>query len=210
MKCPNCGYEIEKPNRKTCPLCGHKLTKLNRVPKIEIDIPQESNTEEMIISMPEEPEKQTIQTTDNPSDQVECPRCGKKVAADVNFCPHCGHNMHESQEEGGMPEEPISEEPVVTDDEIETPFELSEDIGDKQDDQKEQIADSDDLLEGNIQEDDSEYIENGSYQPYQEEEDSQFRNEDENQHSVKSLWWPVMFAFIISVFLGVYLYLIAS
>ena len=217
MKCSNCGYEIDKPNLKTCPLCGYKIVR-----KVQVETPSPDTTEPKIETLPLD---QTVVANVDPSFSiqkeepkitpqepvapltVECPGCHLRIPVESNFCPHCGYNMYSKQDDNSKPEETFEPqtEPIQQSElEIE-----SEPIYIDKEDPDEQLVPS--TPENyRVEEDADEYIENGSYQPYPDEEKEKQEDdiEDENTHdgSTSTSWITITIVAIISVLLGAVLY----
>ncbi len=73
--------------------------------------------------------------TPDKSGKIECPDCGKKMAAGTAICPRCGYDMNtpslfeEDEEEVAAPlEEPIAEEPATPEPEAPTPEPVKSDL----------------------------------------------------------------------------------
>ena len=104
MQCPNCDYEIEKPNTKKCPLCGERLTPVQRPTADAHTVPPAPHP------APEAVEETTANL--GQPEIVECPVCRTRIPGESNFCPRCGHNMHEEvqTQEHEEPEQPKATE----------------------------------------------------------------------------------------------------
>lgn len=102
MKCPDCGYDIEKPNQKTCPCCGASLKIIIAQPAEEVEQPESSEQE------PAQPEPPLQEVPPSVEPQQVCPRCKKAVPDGFNFCPHCGYDMREPAESAPVEEVPLA------------------------------------------------------------------------------------------------------
>lgn len=89
MKCPDCGYEIEKPNQKTCPCCGASLKAIKTQPAEEV------KQSEPFVQDSFRPEPPRLDTTPSAEPQHMCPRCQTPVPNGFNFCPSCGYDLRE-------------------------------------------------------------------------------------------------------------------
>lgn len=213
MRCPNCGYEIDKPNKKSCPLCGCKITreellKIEAAPQ-EMAPPVADDAEAVRPQAPIAP-----QPSEPASVMVECPRCYKSVLEDANFCPYCGCDMRKPKAEAPYiemyaqqpqpPTQPVpniqiaSAEVSMADEDTQTPSDdvIEEDV-------------SDGSISTNIREENwDEYIDNGSYIPYEEEEES--IEEEEPQKIGLASWLIIGIASIVGILLGILLYYLCT
>lgn len=195
MQCPNCGYEIEKPNQKKCPCCGHKIyheeQHIQHVPEpVQTDLPSQTASVgaavAAAVSLSQEP-KPKPPVVPEPI-MVECPRCRTRIPEENNFCPRCGKNMR--FEEENEPEMEKQQQKKAPD--IESRNTSSSHITPEP--QYNEHDDTDDIPDAILaedpvqpvvekvyvrQEDLDEYIEPGSYHPYPGEEDNQ-ENSQEN------------------------------
>ena len=89
MKCPDCGYEIEKPNKKTCPCCGASLKAIKAQTVEEVKQPEPFVQD----SFRSEPSR--TETSPSAEPQRVCPSCQTPVPNGFNFCPSCGYDMRE-------------------------------------------------------------------------------------------------------------------
>lgn len=212
MKCPNCGYEIDKPNKKSCPLCGHKIT------REEIMIAETASqkvVESVAVNAEEtKPQEPTApQSSEAAPAMVECPRCYRSVLEDANFCPYCGCDMRKPKADAQCfdmyvqqvqpPTQPVpniqiaSEEVSMADEDTQTPSDdvIEEDV-------------SDGSISTNIREENwDEYIDNGSYIPYEEEEES---IEEVPQKIGLASWLIIGIASIVGILLGILLYYLCT
>lgn len=92
MKCPECGYEIEKPNRKTCPCCGASIKTIIAQPEEEEEQPEPFTQD------PDRPEPSRQEVPLSAEPQQVCPRCQTTVPDGFNFCPSCGYDLREPAE----------------------------------------------------------------------------------------------------------------
>lgn len=205
MKCPNCGYEIDKPNKKSCPLCGHRITReeLLATPSVE-SIPQE--VLEPIV------EKDDCDAYQPPVSQsaeahpvmAQCPRCSELIPEENNFCPYCGCNMRQSMvpelsEAVDVPQM-VEDSPVVSE-----PDEESDGVAsDYYDAVVEPKASDDNIREENW----DEYIDNGSYIPYEGEEEG--IEEESPKETGPASWLIIGIAAIAGVLLGALLYYLCT
>ncbi len=217
MKCSNCGYEIDKPNLKTCPLCGYKIVR-----KVQVETPLPEIAEPKIGTLPsdqtvvanvdqsssiqkDEP-KMTPQEPVSPL-TVECPGCHLRIPVDSNFCPHCGYDMHSPQEDNNKPEETSEpqEEPIQQPEpEIEPePVYINEE-------EPEEQTPTSTPENYRVEEDVDEYIENGSYQPYPDEEedkkDDDIDDDNTQDKTSSNSWIIITVVAILSVAIGAILY----
>lgn len=210
MKCPNCGFEIDKPNKKSCPLCGHKITReellIAETMSQEVVEPVAIDAEEM------QPQTATAPHSSEPAPaMVECPRCYKLVLEGANFCPYCGSNMQKPKAEAQhfdmyaqQPQPPTRPVPNIQIGLEEAPM-ADEDTQTFSDDViEEELVDT--PISTNVREENlDQYIDNGTYVPYDDEEDI----EDENmQQEVGSTtpWFIIGIAAISGILLGALLY----
>ena len=207
MKCPNCGYEIEKPNMKTCPVCGHKLNRKVQIEpqspsmaqsKEEAILSEEDPQEEMTLSSQQEEVSQNVSQVTSESKLVECPNCHRGVQEESNFCPHCGCNMH-SLSRIIEEQEPIIEKQMEESTQFDTSAEPASSFYNDED--SEQPLDES-PSESTLNDNDEEYIENGSYQPYHEEEEVNQEEEAQKTDKSGSSWIAIIVTAIISVLLG--------
>lgn len=106
MKCENCGYEIDKPNRRTCPCCGQPIV-IEQQKSEEFKLPlEEKPTEEEFGDSVTTPDEKEVEAEINSSSSTlpsssmqECPRCQAVLSADDNFCPKCGYHIHQQEED---------------------------------------------------------------------------------------------------------------
>lgn len=201
MKCPNCGYEIDKPNKKSCPLCGHRITReeLLATPSVEsipdpIDERADCDIEQPSVS----------QSVEASPVMTRCPRCSELIPEENNFCPYCGCNMRQSivpelSEAVDVPQM-VEDSPMVS-----TPNEESDDVASAYyDDAVEPEASDDNIREENW----DEYIDNGSYIPYEgEEEDIE---EESPKETGPASWLIIGIAAIAGVLLGALLYYLCT
>ena len=97
MKCANCGYEIDKPNRRTCPCCGQPVEIKQEVTEEQVETPDDS--EEEALEEPQEPSSGPVEDEDAKSSLTqECPRCHSTISTDDNFCPKCGFNVNQDED----------------------------------------------------------------------------------------------------------------
>lgn len=104
MNCPNCGYEIKKPNQKKCPLCGVRLVTetVNTPPENQISAEEEQHQPELPVSEPQAVEKNVPTELQN-----LCPRCHTPLPALGNFCPNCGFDIRMKAESEPQVEQPV-------------------------------------------------------------------------------------------------------
>lgn len=212
MRCPNCGYEIDKPNKKSCPLCGHKIT---REEMLIVETASQKVVEDVAVNAEEmQPQEPTApQSSEAALAMVECPRCYRSVLADANFCPYCGCDMRKPKADAQYidmyvqqvqpPTQPVpniqiaSAEVSMADEDTQTPSDdvIEEDV-------------SDGSISTNIREENwDEYIDNGSYIPYEEEEES---IEEVPQKIGLASWLIIGIASIVGILLGILLYYLCT
>lgn len=210
MKCPNCGYELEKPNLKNCPACGHKLKRERVVvpPAVKLNSSETSSTDADVKESDRTREsEQSTQTRVVTPRMVECPFCHQFISEDSNFCPRCGYNMREQEssspqeeivpEQGGESELPIAFETLLESTEKEN---FPVDSGDYM--EEEDASDSD--MPDNVRDEDlDEDIDNGSYQPYSEEdEESPVDTNPQKDVSTSSSWFAVIITVVVGILTG--------
>ena len=167
MECPNCGYEIEKPNPKKWPVCGHKLSHKEQIDKAS-DATQESlseiDTTDVSQSIPQD--YTPVQHTPEP-EMIECPRCNTLISVDNNFCPRCGYNMR-------VPEDNDRSQDATTEQSLNKPHTEQEKSSVtymeheayNNDNVEEEAPAASDYSHNVRYEEDNTEFENGSYQPY--------------------------------------------
>lgn len=213
MRCPNCGYEIDKPNKKSCPLCGCKITR-------EELLTVEAAPQEMAVPVADDAEAVRPQTpiTPQPSEpapvMVECSRCYKSVLEDANFCPYCGCDMRKPKVEAPhiemyaqQPQQPIQPVPNIQIAVEEVPM-ADEDTQTFSDDVVEEEL-LDDSISTNVREENlDQYVDNGAYLPYDDEEEA---DDSMPQETAGSLSWLIIgIAAISGILLGALLYYICA
>lgn len=90
MKCPHCDYIIDKPNRKTCPCCGAPITAEGST-QIDEVYPPEPHYE------PGHTDPPRPEPLHPEEPQQLCPRCDTPLPEGFNFCPKCGYNVREPE-----------------------------------------------------------------------------------------------------------------
>ncbi|MEE1336708.1 zinc-ribbon domain-containing protein [Methanobrevibacter sp.] len=116
--CPDCGKEID--HGKFCPNCGALLPEVESVEDNNVEEPvvDEGSADVIEIGKPvdvnavEEPvEEETIEvnTVDDETKQETnaggfkkskfCPNCGCEVDVGIAFCPQCGFNLHQNEQQ---------------------------------------------------------------------------------------------------------------
>lgn len=178
MKCSNCGFEIERPNKKKCPLCGHKITPMDIAPdgggtsqdatsalistdEIEGDVMQHEPP--IVQQEPEMP-------------MVKCPICGSMVHEGTNFCPYCGHNMHAATPVE-QPEISQAESTVETCDSNDV-YEAHVVVSHVEPTVSEELPSASSRIDNYRTEDTDEYIDNGAYIPDQDAETDESQDEE--------------------------------
>lgn len=208
MKCPICGFEMEKPNQKTCPLCGHKITPRDFASD-EGTSPQDATSEILPnVEGGSNVMQQMQPVVQQETAMVECPICSSMVRADANFCPRCGHNMHEKPEKEQLEISNISE-----------PEQLMRDAGHEEPRETtnvnpviaEEIPSVPQPADYYRNEDTDEYIANGLYIPCPEEEQeysslSDGETSDKDKSSSVSHVVTYILTAIVSTAFGVALY----
>ncbi len=227
MKCNNCGYEIDKPNRKTCPCCGASLKIIIAQPAEEVEQPEPQWQDEVY----PEPSRHEARNIEEP--QQLCPRCKKAVPDGFNFCPHCGYDMREPAEAAPVEEVPLATlsasqdvckeslhyepEPIAVEQESEikpiprryepqyTPYH-SEPEHDEPEPEHYQPENND---YGEEEEEDN--PEMGGYYPYPGEEPTGETGEDFTEHTTTGTsmsWLTIVITTVVSLLIGALLYFI--
>ncbi len=211
MKCPNCGYEIEKPNLKTCPLCGSSLNLEGKVEhptqnvtpineQRDIDIPEEVLSEAQSVNIPEN--QQTI-----------CPRCHEIITLKSKFCPNCGLDIRK-QEDSIQREVQTDIEKSQSDSEfLNNEQELMQCQYDKRQHIKEAETENDkptyseskEFYDGN-DDNDEESLQMGGYYPYSDDINMSLDSEESTSNSISSTWLTIIISTIISILLGAILF----
>ena len=208
MKCPNCGYELEKPNLKNCPVCGHKIKRDRDVgTPVATTSPLVSSTIESDVYTSEHP--RTPEQVIHPV-MVECPLCRTLIPEENNFCPRCGYNMRQ-HEDSELQEEIATETPSIDD----SPLTFGEQMEwnnepqtDDEEDAEEEKQPAMPLPDNRRDENLEEYIDNGSYQPDQEEEEILDSTSQVEEAPASTSWITIILAAIISVLFGALLYIL--
>lgn len=219
MKCPNCGFEIEKPNVKTCPCCGLKITRVEVVPDegaVPLETPSTAaHQDEMPSNKPSDIHVQPASQQLPEPVMVECPMCRTQVPEDTNFCPNCGNNMHARVEQEHFDSSTISDAPdyatseaLRTNQEPEATEEYdAPSVSTPVVEQEKPTTPS--RIDNYRAEDTDQYVENGAYIPDEPEEDANDEPEDTPQKQETSSIPPsIIFIVtaIVSIALGVGLY----
>lgn len=221
MKCPNCGYEIEKPNLKICPLCGSSLKSDGKD-----EHPTQNDTpinEQRDIDIPEEIIFDTKVVDAQEKSQKRCQRCQSPLPSAGNFCPICGLNIRENEEEKPQ----IEKSTTIIESQVETmpnsniPEPISqfqqEDVYENElqpQNQNMELQNSD-YQEPlyNDEENEEQGYENGGYYPYSNQEESYASDGDESaidRGKFNSPLLTIVLSIIVSLFLGIFLFFITQ
>lgn len=192
MKCNNCGYEFDKPNLRSCPLCGEKI-----IPGVQMD--EEKQEVEELPSIP----SATSSVNDIAVEKiVEITGHQEIPATEVSNDPAPQFAVQEHSESAMQPQErestseQVNVAPAVK---IVKPVNVF-------------VAAEEEETERVIPEDPDEYVENGSYQPYPDEEAEGQAEYEENTYrknagKSSNLWIATAIAAVVGIMIGVLLYL---
>ena len=197
MKCPDCGYDIEKPNQKTCPCCGASIKTITAQPAEEVEQPEPSEQE----SAQPEPPLQEVPPSVEP--QQVCPRCKKAVPDGFNFCPHCGYDMREPAESAPVEEPEIKPGPHRYEPQY-TPYQPEPEHYEPEPEHYQPENNDYEVVE-------EENPEMGGYYPYPGEEPTADTGVDVPESPAtasSSSWLVIVISSIVSLLLGALLYLV--
>lgn len=204
MKCPICGFDIEKPNQKTCPLCGYKLTQKDVVADERV------TSQETPPSVPF-PEKEVSNRTGvihkqptPPPPSAECPVCHSQIPEDSRVCPYCGTAVQ--GDSNGWEQEvqaPIEQSDAVDQSPYAPPHDHSNSAANDRHDSPSASA----RVENYRVEDNDQYVANGAYIPDPEDTETEISNETEVEgSSTVSQTMVYVIAAVLSIAIGALLY----
>lgn len=204
MKCPICGFDIEKPNQKTCPLCGYKLTQKDVVADERV------TSQETPPSVPF-PEKEVSNRTGvihkqptPPPPLVECSLCHNRIPEDSRTCPYCGTAVQ--SDSNGWEREyhtPIEQSDAAN----QAPYETPQDHAYPEENDKRDSTSASARVENYRVEDYEQYIKNGSFIPDPGETETEISDETEVKgSSAVSQTMVYIIAAVLSIAIGALLY----
>lgn len=194
MKCKNCGYEFDKPNLKSCPLCGAKI-----IPGAQVE--EDKAAIEERPTFPPEPTSRNENSTEE-SVEFEIPDRRETIVREAAIHP---------VPEPVMPAPPVipkEPEPVAPAPEpvyVAPPVREPKTV--KASSEARRVPE-----ETVMAEDPDEYVENGSYQPYPDEEeegDETYYDDPTYQPTAdkkSGTWIAVTIAAIAGLLIGSILY----
>lgn len=215
MKCPNCGFEIEKPNVRTCPCCGQKITQMEHVP--DEPLTSESTTSAPSPQTEEDSNQNAIsqepsvwQPTPEP-EKVVCSMCHNKVPKDSDFCPICGYDLipaidKKQKRNSGIPQQPLSGNAETTQN-----YYAQESESDNNAANVQETPVPSRRIDNYRKEDNDEYFDNGTYIPDSDEPGEELEEPEPIQEtsSASQIIIPILTA-ILSIALGVALYYVIN
>lgn len=179
MKCPICGFDIEKPNQKTCPLCGHKLTQEDVVADERIT---SQGTPPSVPLPEEEVSNRTGVIHDQPTPPpptVECNGWEREIQTSIEQSDAVSQVPYETPQDNAYPEE-----------------------NDKSDSTSASAR-----VENYRTEDNDQYVANGAYIPDPEDTETEISNETEVEgSSTVSQTMVYVIAAVLSIAIGALLY----
>lgn len=205
MKCQNCGYEIARTNIKTCPCCGNKI-----IP-VENELEENSPAEEIVLT-----EKVTVEQ-EIPFESLRSVETPDPVEPQATSAPRV-QNEYRAQPEPRVPREPRVEDTFVMDinsrgdmeitttgshgynADAETSYTHDTPQSSPQFTEKEELP--------LMREEEDEYLENGSFQPYPDEieEEPGYEPESEKSSGGSLTWVITIVAALVGLLLGCLLY----